>query len=129
MRITTLIEYLETKNCQLCYGDDVDEEADLYDIGSELLYCDPDYVRVDGKTYAFIAIPPQFDGDEIHVVFRFEDVPEKAYKIIEAFYADELEPCRINEPSWDKWDKVNDGLAHRGGVGYTYALYDLADFE
>lgn len=100
---------------------------------------DPDMVKIDGETGFFAHC-----GDK--VFFWIENYTGKAEKILRAFFtAFEVGITRGGESwmsghlpkgcsgakelqSWQMWERLNCGIAYRGGAGYTYTIQSWGNY-
>ena len=113
---------------------DLDNED--FDLRSELsdIWHDCDYVKTHGElgrgNHMFFVVT---EGDTTFIVHYDLDDSDEAISLIDWFLAG-AEGDLIGdgglENTWSDWDKVQSGIAYRGGSGYCYALYakELGEF-
>ena len=108
--------------------------------GGELQFFegDPDMVRVDSEIGYFAEC-----GDK--VFYYMDDFTGKGEKMLRAFFGAVTTHISLggvaytkgNLPdgvrteglqSWDAWDKIEYGIAWRGGAGYTYWIMDWTEY-
>lgn len=127
----------------------------LYDYCVKEGYTDEDYENWDFLTF-FEGDPDliKVDGDEGYfcecgdiVFYYLDDFTGKGEKMLQAFFkafrtgitlggnswiSGEV-PAGINDSdeiqNWDAWEKIETGIAWRGGAGYTYNIYDFTEWE
>lgn len=90
---------------------------DWYQAGEDLRFFegDPDMVKVDGSIGYFYRAE-----NEVFVyidILDFDDVEA----VLNRFYNNELETT--DPQSWEQWEKLQNGVAFRGGAGYVYNIY------
>ena len=123
---------------QYCKENDFTNESyeDFYNNGGDLSFFegDPDIIKVDGETGYFCLC-----GNK--VFYYFDDLmTHKAECLLKAFYSGlncqgitlggnsficgKLPESFEGIENWKEFEKVQTGIAFRGGAGYFYSLYD-----
>lgn len=91
---------------------------------------DPDYIKLDGEKGRGNVIFTKFDvkGTSIYIMLDPDYVDydyDKAVNILK-WWINGAENNLVDtelDNNWNDWNKVNQGVAYRGGSGYFYALY------
>ena len=98
---------------------DIDDFADYIDIS--MSDGDPDYLKYNGWLSAFES--HVIGNTEYFVISSTEEDLSVFGDMIGRFFRGELTQ-NDDKQSWDAWKKIENGIAFRGGQGYTYAIYD-----
>lgn len=83
---------------------------------------DPDLLRIDGETVLFMDIKNYENTDRtvIYLDGSYSVDESEIVKRLTEFYNNE---CNRIESTQANMDNMQNGIAYRGGKGYTYALY------
>lgn len=126
-----------------CNFDEFENESECLDFFEG----DPDMIKIDGRLGYFAKLGDKvfyyFDNDDLHPHKHFvEDMLRKFFSTYETGislggegYAIGLNPQGVydvhgdgNSPIWDKWEKLETGIAYRGGGGYSYWISDWKEW-
>lgn len=88
------------------------------------LWNDCDHVKTHGEEgrgcFPFVTLESKHN---IYIISMYDYGDESnAEDLINWWFDGAPNEIEINN-TWDDWDKVNEGIASRGGKGYVYALY------
>lgn len=118
--------YLYCKENQFTSAESYDE---FYENGEELQFYegDPDMIKLNGEIGYF--------ADCGEYMFYYFDGDQNDCNIIEEMLKQSLshEACELVEngdelQNWKAWDKMQTGMAYRGGRGYVYFISDWHKF-
>ncbi len=114
--------------CEALYIDELRDRLDITAEDKENGYiqdffnCDPDYIKsneTDGRgQMPFVVIT---ENDTTYIISDGE-LDEIELEIVQ-WWLDGAENELDIENNWNIWNKVNHGIAYRGGSGYSYTLY------
>ena len=90
----------------------------------DLFSCDPDMVKTESGTVAFVAI--HFKR-KIYIITPYE-LDEEEEDVIE-WWHEGAKGDLSSVNSWEEWEAAAEGVAYRGGRGYMYALYIRRFYE
>jgi hypothetical protein len=83
----------------------------------DFLCCDPDLVRHNFKSICFETLLLK----DVTYVYTFDDLDPAESAIIVDFLGDKN--VSEIESSWSAFNRLENGIAFRGGAGYTYSIY------
>lgn len=69
-------------------------------------YCQ--FVKLENKNTIYIVTPYEYDSEFYDIIEWWLNGSENEIDI---------------ENNWNEWNKVNKGVAYRGGAGYSYSLF------
>jgi len=96
----------------------VDAIEYLDDEGYYELSPDPDILSINGERYAF----EEFNGN---VIIQADEVtPLMISRLSEFFEGKNPINYRTTDRTWSRWDELDDGVAYRGGKGYSYTIWE-----
>lgn len=114
--------------------DDDDEDFDSL----SFFEGDPDMIKISGQTGYFAEC-----GEKVFIYF--DDFKGHAEKMLQVFFdtfatgvtlggnswlsrKKELPETVTRANTWQEWDKIQNGIAWRGGAGYVYALFNFDEW-
>jgi len=103
-------------------GDDYEQNRD----NLQSLYHDCDHVKTSGEEGRGREMFIDVSVGGIKYIIWFYEPSEQAIKLVEWFLngakGDLIDGEKLSN-NWGDWNKVEKGVAYRGGSGYSYALY------
>lgn len=111
---------------------DFDEFSFIYESLKDL-YLDCDWVKSNGEILCFVDyknINNKYFIDKNNTIYillltneSIKDVESNFINVLDWYYKNECENEIDIENTFVAFENVNEGIAYRGGSGYTYALY------
>lgn len=114
---------------------------DFYESGGELAFFegDPDMVKIGGYVGYFAKCGnivfyylDEFYGDAKALLTAFFNAFNTGITLGGESYLNGTAPIGFDSSdeiqNWDAWEKIENGIAYRGGAGYSYKIYDCEDW-
>lgn len=89
-----------------------------------MCWCDCDHIKTHGEEGRGDTDFNTIDIGNVRYIitmFEIEDIEMEVLKWWQNSFENEIEI----DNNWDEWNKVEKGIAYRGGSGYCYALYAM----
>jgi len=105
------------------------EENDIDDVLS-LFEGDPDMIRVNNSKICYVTFENEDETIIVYADFSYlledKDIP-KLQKMLETFVEDWAilhdNYVKIDNQTWEAFDELENGIAYRGGSGYSYTIW------
>lgn len=128
---------------ELCKAEgwtDAESYEAFYQNGGELSFFegDPDMIKVNGNVGYFCKCRGKvwfyyddFDGSAEAILQKFFDTYRTGITLGGEGYASGINPEGVEDVSggWDAWEKIDTGIAFRGGGGYSYWITDWSEWQ